>query len=335
MISIFLMFAFLLGLKLFFEHLTTGTRKSRRASSNRRNTGSIGSRWKSNAPSQTVSRRAKAFAQTVKHQTFATKTSPPAPYARNIVPMISEIEVTCPHCQCVLSAPLDMAGHNAICESCRTIVQVPTIGPSPIPAAKEFSDHPSSVPVLTLDLLRELEWRRFEDVTAAYFERSGWTAQLTNIGADGGIDVKLFRPNIPKVAAVVQCKSWFSWKVRVQPIRELFGVMAAESVSNGFFVTSGDFTEEARTFAKGKPLTLIDGNELVLRIMLLPSESRRQIFKIATFGDYKTPSCSRCGRKMVRRISAKGRGDGKPFWGCSDYPRCKATLKTRSDDGEN
>ena len=36
------------------------------------------------------------------------------------------------------------------------------------------------------------------------------------------------------------------------------------------------------------------------------------------------PSCPACGKPMVKRIAKTGPGQGKPFWGCSAYPACKA-----------
>jgi ssDNA-binding Zn-finger/Zn-ribbon topoisomerase 1 len=34
-----------------------------------------------------------------------------------------------------------------------------------------------------------------------------------------------------------------------------------------------------------------------------------------------------CGDKMVSR---PGRDGAKPFWGCSNYPRCRHTLAQRA-----
>lgn len=39
----------------------------------------------------------------------------------------------------------------------------------------------------------------------------------------------------------------------------------------------------------------------------------------------KTPECPTCGKSMVRRIARQGARAGKPFWGCSDFPRCRGT----------
>ena len=44
------------------------------------------------------------------------------------------------------------------------------------------------------------------------------------------------------------------------------------------------------------------------------------------------PACPRCGQPMVQRIARKGPKANQPFWGCSGYPDCKATLAVRSPE---
>lgn len=37
------------------------------------------------------------------------------------------------------------------------------------------------------------------------------------------------------------------------------------------------------------------------------------------------PLCPECEKPMLRRMQRRGQGQGREFWGCSDYPNCKAT----------
>ena len=48
-----------------------------------------------------------------------------------------------------------------------------------------------------------------------------------------------------------------------------------------------------------------------------------QLLKLATQGDFLTPTCPSCGIKMVPRKSTQV---GREFWGCTNYPRCKQTF---------
>ena len=39
------------------------------------------------------------------------------------------------------------------------------------------------------------------------------------------------------------------------------------------------------------------------------------------------PVCAKCGVPMVLRVGKKGKNAGNKFWGCSNYPKCRAILK--------
>jgi len=193
-------------------------------------------------------------------------------------------------------------------------------------AATSRSPRPSKLDTTrwSMELLNLLEWKRFEQVCAGYFEALGFGAKVTREGADGGVDIHLYAEGSERPNIIVQCKAWKAYKVGVKPLRELFGVMAAEGVTEGAFVTTGTFTQEAKEFAGGKTLHLIDGNDLLAKIQSLTQEQQQALLKTATTGDFTTPTCPSCGVKMTTRIS---KSDGKPFWGCSNYPRCKSTLR--------
>lgn len=180
----------------------------------------------------------------------------------------------------------------------------------------------------SIELINSLEWKRFEDLCAGYFQEKGYRAIVTPHGADGGIDINLFKDSYSpaKPFGIVQCKAWNSYKVGVKPIRELYGVMAAEKTPLGVFITSGTYTEEAKKFSAGKHLKLLAGNSLLELIESLPDENKQNLLKKITDGDYSTPSCPSCGTKMKLRISKKGKTIGNKFWGCKNFPRCRNTL---------
>lgn len=178
----------------------------------------------------------------------------------------------------------------------------------------------------SLAVLTCLEWKRFETVCAEYLRLIGHNANETRIGADGGVDIIVHKEGQEKPVAIVQCKAWNTYKVGVKPVRELFGLMAAERITNGIFITSGEFTSEAKDFAQGKRLKLIDGVKLLNAIQQLSVEKQAQLLAVALGGDYTTPTCPKCGIKMILRTGQKGRSSGNKFWGCANYPRCRSTL---------
>lgn len=177
---------------------------------------------------------------------------------------------------------------------------------------------PSKPTTCSLALLRSIDWRRFEEVVAAYFRAKCLRTETQTHGADGGIDVRLYPNNGEKPLALVQCKAWKNKPVGIAPVRELLGVMTHEGVARGFFVTTGEFSSEALAFAESHRITLVPGNRFVEMVKLQPADVQAELLAIATEGDYLTPTCASCGIKMVNH--------GK-FWGCSNFPRCKMKIQ--------
>lgn len=178
----------------------------------------------------------------------------------------------------------------------------------------------------SLDLIRDLEWKRFEDVCQQFYEKKGIRSETTALGPDGGIDIRLYQDDTGSPTSIVQCKAWGERFVGVKPVRELLGVMTHERISKAFFMTSGSYSEEAKAVAQANRITLIDGTMLLMMIQRLPAEERQNLLAFATAGDYTTPSCPACGVKMKAVQGKAGRPD---FWGCRNYPRCRQQLGMR------
>lgn len=178
---------------------------------------------------------------------------------------------------------------------------------------------------LSHQILDEMEWLRFEQICSAFLTRSGYKNSLTGLGADGGIDIKIYAEQSSEVVAVVQCKR-VNNPVTVKLIREFYGVMSSQKIQKGYYMTTSTFNNNALEFASSLDIELIDGAELLRRVGKLSVTSQNELYELATAGDYKTPSCVKCGDKMVQRINNKTR---ERFWACNKY-RCKTTLKIKS-----
>ena len=55
----------------------------------------------------------------------------------------------------------------------------------------------------------------------------------------------------------------------------------------------------------------------------MPAEASAGLLKLATQGDFLTPTCPSCSVKMTSR---KSTAEGRKFWGCRNYPLCKETF---------
>lgn len=173
-----------------------------------------------------------------------------------------------------------------------------------------------AIPTWNIGSLRSLEWKRFELLCAKYYEAAGFKAATIAAGADGGIDIKLFKIDPHHPIAIVQCKAW-NKAVGVKEIRELLGVMAHEKVARGIFITNGSYTADALAFGASNPIQLLDGSAFLRKILDLDTDAQNQLRDFAFEGDYQTPTCASCGIKLVKR---------KNFWGCTNYPRCRTQI---------
>ena len=170
---------------------------------------------------------------------------------------------------------------------------------------------------VNLDSIRGLPWERFEHLVGETFRRQGyWIEKHGGSAPDGGIDLVLLKDG-RKV--IVQCKRWQTKQVGVALVRELYGVMTAEGADEAIFVSSGDYTDDARAFADGKPIQLIDGNTLLKMIRMVQSAAQQPA------AEESVPSCPKCARPMVRRAARSGTYAGQAFWGCSAFPQCRGT----------
>ena len=177
------------------------------------------------------------------------------------------------------------------------------------------------------DVLDGMTWREFEMLVGEAFRLQGYTVVETGGGgADGGIDLVLTRGN---EKFFVQCKQWKAFKVGVDVVRELYGVMAARGATGGYVVTSGRFTADAQGFAEGRNVRLIDGP----RLFGLIKQARQSLSSGANGvppmapvpAAAVAPLCPLCTSAMVKRVAKKGANAGSQFWGCSTYPGCRGT----------
>jgi restriction system protein len=184
------------------------------------------------------------------------------------------------------------------------------------------------------DALDGMSWREFEMLVGEGFRLQGYQVVETGGGgADGGIDLVLTKPGKSGGEKfLVQCKQWRAYKVGVDVVRELYGVMAAKGATGGFVVTSGRFTDEAINFASGRNVTLVDGPKLhALLRQAKVGVDRTPAQKPAVPVDHspapsaQTQACPLCAKPMVRRTAKRGASAGSEFWGCTGYPACRGT----------
>jgi len=111
--------------------------------------------------------------------------------------------------------------------------------------------------------LMDLTPSEFESLITNLFEKMGLETRLTQASRDGGVDCVAFdsRP-IFGGKVVIQAKRYKN-TVGVSAVRDLFGTVQNEGASKGILVTTSGYGQAAFDFAKGKPLELLSGSNLL------------------------------------------------------------------------
>jgi hypothetical protein len=164
------------------------------------------------------------------------------------------------------------------------------------------------------DLLGSLEWKRFEELVAAYYSKTGVVAVRTKAGPDSPVHIKISWKGESRPFALVQCLAYPVGLVDAPRIQELFGVLTTEDIRRGYVVTTGKFNVAARDYAEEKHITLLSGDLLLEKLNALPAPVRTELIQEFSVGDYTTPSCPKCDAKMV-----PSEADPK-VWVCKTHP---------------
>lgn len=114
---------------------------------------------------------------------------------------------------------------------------------------------------LSLAAMLQLDPFEFEAYVAHHiFARQGYQVINTPDVKDGGIDVLVTDDDGRQ--AIVQCKR-YKGTVGSATVRELYGTMIHTGAARAYLVTTAEISNDARRWAEGKPIILVDGLRLV------------------------------------------------------------------------
>ena len=115
--------------------------------------------------------------------------------------------------------------------------------------------------------LAAMDWEDFEHLIREIFGRefssSGGEVRVTQASRDGGVDAIAFDPDPIRGGKIVIQAKRYTHTVGVAAVRDLFGTVMNEGATKGILVTTADYGPDAYEFAKGKPITLINGGNLL------------------------------------------------------------------------
>lgn len=115
--------------------------------------------------------------------------------------------------------------------------------------------------------LAAIDWEDFEHLIRSLFEEEfasdGGEVKVTQASRDGGVDAVAFDPDPIRGGKIVIQAKRYTNTVGVAAVRDLYGTVMNEGATKGILVTTSDYGPDAYSFARDKPLTLLNGSNLL------------------------------------------------------------------------
>ncbi len=133
---------------------------------------------------------------------------------------------------------------------------------------KRFTNHYEVVDSIDSSTnLASMNWEDFEhlirEVFGKEFSSNGGEVKVTQASRDGGVDAIAFDPDPIRGGKIVIQAKRYTNTVSVSAVRDLYGTVMNEGATKGILVTTADYGPDAYDFIKGKPLTLMNGANLL------------------------------------------------------------------------
>ncbi len=115
--------------------------------------------------------------------------------------------------------------------------------------------------------LAAIDWQDFENLIREIFEQefntNGGEVKITQASRDGGVDAVAFDPDPIRGGKIVIQAKRYTNVVGVSAVRDLYGTVMNEGATKGILVTTSNYGNDAYSFAQGKPITLMNGANLL------------------------------------------------------------------------
>ena len=115
--------------------------------------------------------------------------------------------------------------------------------------------------------LAAIDWQDFENLIRELFDKefnkTGGEVKITRASRDGGVDAVAFDPDPIRGGKIVIQAKRYTNTVGVSAVRDLYGTLVSEGATKGILISTADYGPDSYSFAKDKPITLLNGANLL------------------------------------------------------------------------
>lgn len=137
-----------------------------------------------------------------------------------------------------------------------------------------------------------MPWEDFEHLVRQLFEwefgQNGVEVKVTRASRDRGVDAILFDPDPLRGGKFIIQAKRYTRTVDVAAVRELYGTVMNEGANRGILVTTSSYGPDAYEFAKDKPISLVDGRNLLTMLQKHGRNFRIDIVEARKFAEHES-----------------------------------------------
>lgn len=140
------------------------------------------------------------------------------------------------------------------------LAAIPFLGIGFVTAWRQLRAPSAARVAADLERIESMSWREFSIAVADAFRRDGYvTGRLEGSAAD-------FEMTKAGRTSLVSCKRWKAASTGVEWLRDLDALTKARDAHEGIYIVIGGVTENARRYAAGSTVRLLEGIELAQRL---------------------------------------------------------------------
>ncbi|WP_081891870.1 polymer-forming cytoskeletal protein [Verrucomicrobium sp. BvORR106] len=166
----------------------------------------------------------------------------------------------------------------------------------------------------TADLLLSLDWCRVVELARAMALFGGFELGSTTVRLDGAADFSMTRGKGGQAQRYrVRLAEWNQWQATVASVEQFAQALKKEKHrgTRGVFLAPGGFSTSALHLARQYQIETVDADILAARLNELPETHSTFFYETGTLGDYGTPTCPACMRRLELLPEPRPQSPGK------------------------
>ena len=160
----------------------------------------------------------------------------------------------------------------------------------------------------TVECLRRLDWKRWQALAVAVLERNGYSVTPERVRPDGTRLFSLSRGADAPTDSILLLSGALTAELGTTELNLLREEMEGEAVAHGVLATVWPVSPAIAAQAMASRIMVIDGDGFLANVRERTAPDLADLAILATDGDWTTPSCPICGRKMKPSNDSEGQG---------------------------